>query len=97
MCDTRDIGVHADPRSPLAGEQPAIVIYDQVPAGIGFSERLFELHGELMARAREAVSGCACANGCPTCVGPPGEEGQGGKQEALAILEILACPSSPIN
>ena len=97
MCDVRDIGVHADPRSPLADQQPAIVIYDQVPAGIGFSERLFELHDDLISRAREAVSGCACTSGCPACVGPPGEDGQAGKQEALAILEMLTCPPSQIN
>jgi DEAD/DEAH box helicase domain-containing protein len=73
------------------------VIYDQVPAGIGFSERLFDLHDDLLARACELVAVCACASGCPSCVGPPGEDGQGGKQEALAILEMLTCLPSPIN
>jgi DEAD/DEAH box helicase domain-containing protein len=89
MCDARDVGVHSDPKSPLADGQPAVVIYDQVPAGIGFSARLFELHDELMARAYELVAACECADGCPSCVGPAGEGGIGGKRETLALLEFL--------
>ena len=89
MCDAHDVGVHSDPQSPLADGRPAVVIYDQVPAGIGFSERLFELHDELMARAYELVTACECADGCPSCVGPAGEDGLGGKEETLALLEAL--------
>lgn len=89
MCDTGDLGVHSDPQSPLADGKPTIVIYDQIPAGIGFSERLFELHAELLARALELVLSCECADGCPACVGPGGENGSGGKPEARALLEAL--------
>ena len=90
MCDARDVGVHADPRSPLAEGDPAVVIYDSIPAGIGFSERLYELHSGLMAHARELVAACSCDDGCPSCVGPAGESGIGGKQETLAILGALS-------
>jgi DEAD/DEAH box helicase domain-containing protein len=106
MCDARDLGVHADPQASLAEGAPAVVLYDRVPAGIGFSERLYELHTELMLRARELVAGCACTDGCPSCVGPGGEAGQaasgeagqaagdlsssGGKRDTLAILDCLA-------
>jgi len=90
MCDARDVGLHSDPQSPLAAGRPAVVVYDQVPAGIGFSQRLFELHDEWMARACELVAACECADGCPSCVGPAGEGGLGGKQETLAILEALS-------
>jgi DEAD/DEAH box helicase domain-containing protein len=89
MCDARDVGVHSDPSSPLSDGHPAIVVYDGVPAGIGFSERLYELHDELMARARELVAACPCFDGCPSCVGPGGEEGMGGKAETLALLGKL--------
>lgn len=89
MCDVGDLGVHSDPQSPFAEGAPAIVIYDQVPAGIGFSQRLFELHADLVARAGELVAACACQDGCPSCVGPGGEAGQGSKRETLAILEAL--------
>jgi DEAD/DEAH box helicase domain-containing protein len=90
MCDPRDLGVHSDPQSPLADGQPAVVIYDQVPAGLGFSQRLFELHAELLQRARDLVSACPCNDGCPSCVGPGGEQGAGGKAETLAILDSLS-------
>jgi DEAD/DEAH box helicase domain-containing protein len=89
MCDARDIGVHSDPGSPLSGGQPTVVIYDQVPAGVGFSQRLFEMHDELLAHAHALVAVCECTDGCPSCVGPAGENVQGGKQEALALLEAL--------
>jgi len=89
MCDPRDLGVHTDPQSPLTGGRPTVVLYDQVPAGIGFSQRLFELHDELVRRALDLVQDCACTDGCPSCVGPGGENGQGGKRETIAILQAL--------
>jgi DEAD/DEAH box helicase domain-containing protein len=89
MCDWRDLGVHSDPRSPLSDGKPAVVIYDQAPAGIGLSERLFELHDELLARARELITACDCSDGCPSCVGPAAESGEGGKPQTLALLNLL--------
>ena len=88
MCDTRDLGVHTDPAGAMNG-QPTVVLYDLVPAGIGFSQRLFEIHDELIQRAHELVSQCGCDDGCPSCVGPGGENGYGGKAETLAILKEL--------
>jgi DEAD/DEAH box helicase domain-containing protein len=97
MCDPRDLGVHADPLANYAGPEaepaPWLVLYDQVPAGIGFSERLFEVHAELLNSARELVSTCPCSDGCPSCVGPGGENGYGGKPETLALLDAL-CESN---
>jgi DEAD/DEAH box helicase domain-containing protein len=95
MCDARDLGTHCDLRLSFAGDRPGVVIYDQVPAGIGFSQRLFELHTELMQRARELVTECPCGDGCPSCVGPAGEQSSGGKRETLAILEHLAPEGLP--
>ncbi len=90
MCDIRDLGVFSDPQSPLSEGQPTVVIYDQIPAGIGLSQRLFELHNEVLRHAYDLVSACECSDGCPSCVGPGGENGMGGKAESLAILKILA-------
>jgi DEAD/DEAH box helicase domain-containing protein len=90
MCDVSDVAVHADPKSLLAEGLPAVVIYDLAPGGIGFSERLFELHDQLVLGAYELVQSCGCLDGCPSCVGPAGEDGRGGRREAQAILEILA-------
>jgi DEAD/DEAH box helicase domain-containing protein len=92
MCDAGDLGTHIEPVENQSFGQPSVVLYDQVPAGIGFSEKLFEMHNELVARAHELVSGCACTDGCPSCVGPGGENGYGGKQEALEILKSLVNP-----
>lgn len=89
MCDVGDLGVHADPQSPFADGQATVVLYDRIPAGIGFSQRLFELHYELMARAGKLVAACECKDGCPSCTGPGGESGLGGKHETLAILDVL--------
>ena len=89
MCDTGDLGTHIEPVENKAFGQPTVVIYDSVPAGIGFSEKLFEMHDDLIARAYELVSECRCVDGCPSCVGPGGENGYGGKQEALEILKEL--------
>jgi DEAD/DEAH box helicase domain-containing protein len=61
-----------------------------VPAGIGFSQRLYETHLDMLGRALELVGACPCEDGCPSCVGPGGENGLGGKQETLALLNALA-------
>ena len=89
MCDPSDLGIHSDPQSSLADGNPAVVLYDRIPAGIGFSERLFEMHRELVSRAYELVIACECKDGCPSCVGPGGENGYGGKKETIALLEEL--------
>jgi len=89
MCDAGDLGVYFDPQAALAEGQAAVALYDQVPGGIGFSQTLYTLHAELLMRALELVQECPCEDGCPSCVGPAGENGMGGKQETLAILRKL--------
>jgi DEAD/DEAH box helicase domain-containing protein len=89
MCDSGDLGMHIEPVPSAAFANPSVVLYDLVPAGIGFSQRLFELHDELLRRARELVEQCECVDGCPSCVGPGGENGYGGRAEALSILKEL--------
>jgi DEAD/DEAH box helicase domain-containing protein len=89
MCDLGDLGSHADAEAPWADGKPSVILYDHVPAGIGFSERLYELHLEIIKQTHSMVSGCQCGDGCPSCVGPGGEGGAGGKKETLALLEFL--------
>lgn len=89
MCDSEDIGVHSEIQSPLGDGQPTIIIYDNVPGGIGLSERLFDQHLFLLQQGMETVNACPCLDGCPSCVGPIGEDGYGGKKEALALLKAL--------
>jgi DEAD/DEAH box helicase domain-containing protein len=89
MCDSGDLGTHIEPVENQIFGNPTVVIYDSIPAGIGFSQKLFEMHDDLIARALELVRECACEDGCPSCVGPGGENGGGGKRESLAILIAL--------
>ncbi len=94
MCDPRDLGSHIEPVSSSSFPNPSVVLYDVVPAGIGFSQKLFEIHEELLARALELVTECPCEDGCPSCIGPAGENGVGGKRETMEILrECVASPS----
>ncbi|MCB0035267.1 MAG: DUF1998 domain-containing protein, partial [Anaerolineales bacterium] len=88
MCDPSDIQVSAETQNPLT-QAPTIVIYERVPAGIGFSQRLFELHEELVTAALELVTDCRCKEGCPACVGPPGEIGPDTKEVTRQLLQIL--------
>ncbi len=97
MCDRGDLGVTADPQSPIADGLACVILYDQIPAGIGLSQHLFEIHPELIQKAHELVRDCACVDGCPSCVGPGGENGLGGKKETLAILSALIDDNQAIN
>jgi DEAD/DEAH box helicase domain-containing protein len=88
MCDPADIEVLAESRNPLT-RSPTVLVYEQVPAGVGFSQRLFELHDQLLIAALELVEGCRCRDGCPACVGPPGEIGPDTRQVTTRLLSLL--------
>jgi DEAD/DEAH box helicase domain-containing protein len=107
MCDRHDIGISIG--SGEQGEQtdltrtgepvtlsdePRIFIYDNYPGGIGFSQPLFGMHDELLARTRTLIAGCACEHGCPTCVGPIGNTGPLAKLVALRILDLLGAAAA---
>jgi DEAD/DEAH box helicase domain-containing protein len=89
MCDQNDLGTHHDPKSPLGDGQPVMVIYDNIPGGIGLSERLFEIDHQLFSSALDTILSCACQEGCPSCVGPAAINMKGGKRETLAIIDSL--------
>jgi len=89
MCDDADIAMLSEPKSILNDGQPAILVYDTIPGGVGLSNQLFEDHRFWLARAVEMIRDCPCEDGCPACVGPFGEEGYGSKRESLALLEGL--------
>jgi DEAD/DEAH box helicase domain-containing protein len=71
------------------GDEPRVFIYDNYPGGIGFSEPLFRMHPDLLARTRELIAACPCESGCPSCVGPLGDVGARAKAVALEILARL--------
>jgi DEAD/DEAH box helicase domain-containing protein len=92
MCDYRDIGIQAEAQAAWS-KQPTVTVYERVPAGVGFSETLFRLHGRLLATAQELIRDCPCDRGCPSCVGPVDEVGEDAKAYTLAILGELMTDS----
>ncbi|MFN2282748.1 MAG: DEAD/DEAH box helicase [Anaerolineales bacterium] len=89
MCDPGDLGLYTDFRSPFDNQRPIALIYEHIPAGIGFSKHLYEEFERLLDMAFQVISSCDCLDGCPACVGPGGEKGAGGKRETQAILDCL--------
>jgi DEAD/DEAH box helicase domain-containing protein len=69
--------------------EPNLYLFDAYPGGIGFSEPLYRAHDILMHRTRQLIVACACAQGCPSCVGPAGDLAPRAKEAALAILDRL--------
>ena len=82
MSDQGDIGVSID--------RETIFLYDNYPGGIGFSEPLFAMHDELLARTKELIDECPCQSGCPSCVGPEGATGPHTKAVAKDLLSRLS-------
>jgi DEAD/DEAH box helicase domain-containing protein len=101
MCDGHDVGISIDGneggdrsggsgRSGGRGAGPTrIFVYDNYPGGIGFSQPLFRMHGELLETTRRLIGECECEIGCPGCVGPVGDTGPLAKAAALRILDLL--------
>ncbi|WP_419873602.1 DEAD/DEAH box helicase [Candidatus Pristimantibacillus sp. PTI5] len=85
MCDPFDIRVVPQVKA-VHTQKPTIYFYDRYPGGIGLSERLFEVHDELIRQAKSLIRACTCLSGCPACVGPIEEVGLLGKQQALELL-----------
>ncbi len=88
MCEPADLGLIVDAKNDYT-QAPTILLYDNLPAGLGFSDRLYELHAELMSAARELIRDCPCAEGCPACVGPVIELGDSAKSGALRMIAAM--------
>jgi DEAD/DEAH box helicase domain-containing protein len=88
MCDPRDVRVDTQVKSPHTG-RPTVFLYESVPGGVGFADRLYSIHRELLTAARDLAARCGCADGCPSCVGPQAEVAGNPKQAALTMLDAL--------
>lgn len=88
MCSPRDIGVVYHVRDPFT-HKPTLFVYDNCAGGIGLSDRVYDMDGELFAEARRLIQACPCEDGCPSCVGPAMEVGAGGKRIAIELLGEL--------
>ena len=96
MCDPRDLGVLTEVRAKET-RSPTVTLFDRLPEGLGLSERLYELHFELLQGALDLVQGCSCLDGCPVCVGPVGPGGQDVKALTAQLMEALTVkPSSDL-
>ena len=88
MCSPRDIGVVYHVRDPFTN-RPTLFLYDNCAGGVGLSDRVYEMDDELFKEARRMLMDCPCADGCPSCVGPPSDVGVGGKRIAIELLGEL--------
>ena len=68
---------------------PTLFLYDAIPGGVGFSEKLFELCDRLLEQARGRLVDCRCDQGCPACVGPLGEVEEGARAIAIDLADWL--------
>ena len=92
MCDPRDLGIAitGDISTRGRGFEPDVFLFDGYPGGIGQSQPLFRLLPRLVAGAKDVLKSCGCEAGCPACVGPIGETGEGAKLGAWRVLNELA-------
>ncbi|MGH2402895.1 MAG: DEAD/DEAH box helicase [bacterium] len=93
MCDPRDLGRTYEIQSPHTG-RPTIYLYEAIPGGVGFGERLFRMHAQVLTAARDLIASCPCEAGCPSCVGPVLDVGSTGKHRALEVLDARLVPGA---
>jgi DEAD/DEAH box helicase domain-containing protein len=82
-------------RSPFT-KQPTVFLYDRIPGGVGFGERLFQQHDDLLEAAADLVRRCPCPAGCPSCVGPTHEVGARAKGTVTRLLQGLSSAVAPM-
>lgn len=88
-CDAADLGVQAEVASKHFC-RPAVILYDNVPGGVGLSETAAREHTHIFEAMRSIVTGCSCKRGCPGCVDPSDEEGHKGGVVSLIDVILLA-------
>lgn len=86
-CDPGDISLSMDQNCADFEGRPAIFLYENTPGGIGLSGAIAEHCQEINQAVISLIRNCSCTDGCPGCVGAAGENGAGGKAEALSIAQ----------
>jgi DEAD/DEAH box helicase domain-containing protein len=98
-CDRWDIGglstaCHVDT------DAPTVFVYDGHPGGAGFAERAYATAAAWLTATREAIAGCGCESGCPSCVQSP-KCGNGNnplaKGPAVAVLDAVLAALPPAS
>ncbi len=88
MCDPKDVGVAGMLRGPH-DQKPVIYVWDRFGGGIGLARRLFSIEQTVLKAALDVTKSCSCEGGCPACVGPPLDSGEGAKKAAQWLLESI--------
>jgi DEAD/DEAH box helicase domain-containing protein len=94
-CDRWDIGGVSADLHPATG-QLSVFVYDGYDGGAGFAERGFQAARDWLTATRQAISGCDCEAGCPSCVQSPkcGNANHPlSKWGAVALLDALLAGS----
>jgi DEAD/DEAH box helicase domain-containing protein len=90
-CDRWDIGGISTAAHPDTGA-PTVFVYDGHPGGAGFAERAYKIAASWLQATRDAIDGCACETGCPSCVQSP-KCGNGNnplsKPDAVRVLDVV--------
>ncbi len=70
MCDRWDIGGLSTSHHFQTG-RPTVFVYDGHPGGVGIAERGYAVFAGWVEDTARMLSGCPCADGCPSCVQSP--------------------------
>lgn len=89
LCGPEDIGVILDTKNEITGFENSILIYDNISYGLGLSLELYNNFHVILPEMLKHVKECGCHHGCPSCVGPVSDDGYGGKEETIRLLELL--------
>jgi DEAD/DEAH box helicase domain-containing protein len=90
-CDRWDVGGVSADLHPATG-QLTVFVYDGHDGGAGFAERGYHAAREWLGATADAIRGCECQAGCPSCIQSP-KCGNGNeplsKPGSVTLLECL--------
>ena len=93
-CDRWDVGGVSADLHPATG-QLTVFVYDGHDGGAGFAERGYHAAREWLGATADAIRGCECQAGCPSCIQSP-KCGNGNeplsKPGSVTLLECLLDP-----
>lgn len=89
LCGPEDIDVILDSKNEITGYENTILTFDNISFGLGLSMEIYNNFNMILPEMVKHVKECGCHHGCPSCVGPISDEGYGGKEETIRLLELF--------